>query len=80
MDRGINRVAPGIAYPARAVPKAKERRESEDPNQFERELSASGDQDTTDREPNTEHAESNLELHISPPADDEPGNILDLTA
>ena len=80
MDRSISRVAPGSAYPARAVPKPKERRESEDPKQFERELNASQDQSESDRESKMEHTDSNLELHVSPRAEGEPGNNLDLTA
>jgi len=80
MDRAINRVAPGSAYPAQAVPKANQRRESDKAKQFENELDRNPDEtEPADTNENEEH-ETKPTLHISPLAEGDPGNLLDLTA
>lgn len=80
MDSGVNRVAPGSAYSAQAVPKANERRESENAKQFEQELGRKADETEPLETNENEVHDTNLTLHISPLADGDPGNLLDLTA
>ena len=80
MDGGINRVAPGSAYPTQAVPKANQRRESNNAKQFESELDRSSDETELAGPHENEERDANRNLHISPLAEGDPGNLLDLTA
>lgn len=80
MVEGIHRVAVSGALPAGAIPKAKERRESDSGKQFERELERKSETPELAEKNEPEQHPPKPSLHVAPLSEGEPGNLLDLTA
>ena len=62
------------------MPKPKVRRETEDGQEFERELKGEAKDGETEADHKLEEADKPTDRNISPLADGDPGSLLDLTA